>query len=103
MKIQLLRQEIEDLRDKTKPRSKQTDKLIAELMEAGIEILSSQLDRQTVDVWIWCRTQTALKHIQKLYKSNQLRDLFFEITNRSISMLINIDKNQFKKTVGKFF
>ena len=96
--------QIEDLRNRTKPWSHQTDKLISQLREEDIEILNSQLDRQTVVVWIWCRSQAALEHIQSLYESNQLRDILFGLENiqPSISMVINIDGNQFKKTVGKF-
>ena len=102
METQLLHQKIEDLRNRTKPRSHQTDKLISQLREEGIEILNSQLDRQTVVVWIWCHSQAALEHIQRLYESNQLRDVFFENIQPSTSKVINIDRNQFKKTVGKF-
>ena len=86
------------LEDRTKPWSHQTDKL----REEGIEILNSHLDKQTVVVWIWCHSQAALGHIQRLYESNQLRDVFFEYIQPSISKVINIDVNQFKKTIGKF-
>jgi len=98
----LLHQKCENIRDKTKPRTRQTDLLIVQLREEGIEILSSQLERHTVVAWIWCRTQTALEHTQELYESNMLREIFFEIIRPSDSIVINIDTNQFKKTVGKF-
>ena len=104
IKTQLFHQEIEDLRNsnRTKPWSHRTDELINQLREKGIEILNSQLDRQTVVVWIWCHSQAALGLIQMLYKSNQLRDVIFENIQPSTSKMINIDRNQFKKTVGKF-
>src|SRR5688572_23773811 len=104
MEVQLLHKQIEDLRNRTKPWSHQTDKLISQLRVKDIDILNAQLDRQTVVVWIWCRSQAALEHIQSLYESNQLRDILFGLANIQpyISMMINIDENQFKKTVGKF-
>lgn len=97
----LFHKRIEDLRSKVNPRSRPADKLVTQLREEGIEILSSQLDRQTVVVWTWCRTQAALEHVQKLYETNQLREIFFEIIQTSISTVIDVDKNQFEKTVGK--
>ena len=102
----LLHENIEDLRNRTKPWSRQTDKLISQLKEEGIEILNSDFDRQTVVVWIWCHSQAALQHIQRLYESNQLRDVLFGLANIpeiDQSKVINIDSNQFKKAVGKFF
>ena len=102
MESQLLHQQIEDLRNRTKPRSHETDELISQLKKEGIEFLNSQLDRQTVVVWIWCHLQAAIEHIQRLYESNQLRDEFFENIQPPISKIINIDENQFKKTIGKF-
>src|SRR6218665_2980698 len=98
---QLLHKKINDLRDRTKPRSHETDKLIVQLRDEGIEILNSQLDGQTVVVWIWCHSQTAIENLQRLYESNQLRDKYFENIQSSTSKVINIDSNQFKKTVGK--
>ena|SRR6218665_203953 len=83
--------------------SQKTDRLISQMRDEGLEILSSQLDRRTVVVWIWCHTQGSLEHIQKLYESNQLRNVFFENSQSSSSNVINIDRNQFKKTIGKFY
>ena len=103
MESQLLHKKIEDLQNRTKPLSHQVDKFIRELKDEGIEILNSHLDRQTVVVWIWCHSQAALEHIQKLYESNQLRDAFFEKIQPSISSVINIDRKHFKRNVGKFF
>jgi len=102
METELLHQKLEDLRNRTKPWSHQTDKLISQLREEGIEILNSQLNRQTVVVWIWCHSQAALGHIQRLYESNRLREVFFENIQPSISIVTNIDGYQFKKTIGKF-
>jgi hypothetical protein len=106
METQLLHQTIEDLRNRTKRRSYQTDKLIGQLKDEGIEILNAQVDRQTVVVWIWCHSQTATENCQTLYESNQLRDVLCGLANIpeiDQSKVINIDSNQFKKTVGKFF
>ena len=100
---QQLRDKIEDLRNRTKPRSRETDKLIVQLRDKGIEFLSSKLDRQTVVVWIWCHSQAALHYIQELYESNQLKEVLCGIAKIQppSSEIISIDRNQFKKTVGK--
>ena len=107
--IQLFHQAIEDLRNKTKLRSFQTDKRISQVKGEGIEILNSQLVRQTVVVWIWCRSQAAIEYIQKKYESNNLRDALFGLADIRpptsaviLSAEVNIDTNQFKKAVGKF-
>src|SRR6218665_910417 len=99
------RQNIEDLLIRTNLRSHKTDELISQLKDEGIEILNSELDRNTVVVWIWCRSQAALANCQRVYESNQLRDVLFGVPNTFItdqSKVINIDQNQFKKTIGKF-
>jgi len=93
---------LNDLRDRTKPRSHETDKLLVQLREEGLDILSSQLNGQSVVVWIWCHSQKAIENLQNLHESNQLRDECFENIQPSVSKDINIDSNQFKKTVGKF-
>src|SRR6218665_546704 len=100
---QLFHKKINDLRDRTKPRSHETDKLIAQLRDEGIEILSSQLDGQAVVVWMRCHSQTAVENLQRLYESNQLRDKYFENIQPYTLKVINIVSNQFKKSVGKFF
>jgi len=106
----LLHHRICDLRNRTKPWSQQTDNLINQLRDEGIDILSSHLHRHTVVVWLWCFTQEGAENIQKLYESNQLRDIFAGFFNNRPSMFeanqpkrisINIDSCQFKKTVGK--
>src|SRR6218665_183372 len=109
MDPKLLHQIINDIRNRTKPWSYQTDKFISQLRDEGIDILSSQLDRKTVVVWLWCFTQEGVENIQKLYESNQLRDIFAIFSNSRTSIhktkqpkLINIDSCQFKKTVGKY-
>src|SRR6218665_1867023 len=98
---QLLHKKINDLRDRTKPRSHKADKLIAQLRNAGLAILSSQLDGQTVVVWMRCHSQTAVENLQRLYESNQMRDKYFENIQPTTSKVINIDFNLFKKTIGK--
>lgn len=103
IEAQRLHQQIEDLQNRNKPRSHQTDRLIAQLREEGVEILSSQLDGETVVVWVWCRSQAAFENIRRLFESNHLRDVFFETIQPSISKMINIDWNEFKKSIGKFF
>src|SRR5688572_10373685 len=109
MDTELLHQKFEDHRSRTKPRSHETDKLISQLKDEGIEIVNSQLDRQTVVVWIWCYSQAALENFQRQYQSNHLKDIFLgfadiqpstsEITQ---SIMISIDRSQLNKTVGKF-
>lgn len=112
METQLLHQKFNDLQNKNEPRSYDSDEIITQLKRIGLEILNSQLDtlnRQHVFVWIWCQWQKALENIQWLYESNHLRDVLFGIANMPASTseiaqskVINIDSNEFKKTVGKF-
>src|SRR5688572_13585774 len=102
METPQLHQKIEDLRNRTKPRSHQTEKFISQLKDEDIEILNSQMDRQTVVIWIWCRSQAALDYIQRLYESNQLKEIFLENIQSSTLNLISIDSIQFNKTIGKF-
>src|SRR6218665_886134 len=99
----LIHQGMSDLRNRMDLKSHETKECVSQLLDKGIEILNSQKRRQTVVVWIWCPTQEALEHIQNLYESNQMREVFFERIPSSISILIRIERNQFKKTTGKFF
>src|SRR6218665_1153511 len=105
----LIHQNIEDRRNRIKPCSLQSDKLISQLNDEGIEILNSQLERETVVIWIWCRSQTALHNIQRLFESNQLRKVLYGVADIPISTPeveqpnVIIENNQFKKTIGKLF
>jgi len=94
MDIQQFHQMFEDHRNRAQ--------LSSQLKDNGLEIVNAHLDRQIMFVWIWCRSQAALEHIQKLYESNQLRDVVFGSIQPSISVVINVNTNQFKKRVGKF-
>lgn len=109
MDPQLLCDRLNDLRNRRKPRSHKAEKLISQLKDKCIEILNAELDRHIVVVWIWCHSEAALENIQKLYESNQLRDIFFGFANITPSTgvdhpkLIIVDDIQFKKAVSKFF
>ena len=82
MKTQILfHKGIEYLQNKTKPLSHQTNERINQMKDEDIEILSAQLRRQTVVVWIWCRSQAALEIIQTQYESNQLKCVLFGAAN----------------------
>src|SRR6218665_2642373 len=99
---QLIHQRINDHRNIINLKSHETNKSVRLLRNNDIEILNSQRNRQTVDVWIWCRTQAALEHIENLYESNQMREVLFDRIQPTISMVLNIERNQFKKNAGKF-
>ena len=101
---QLSHQRMNDLRNIINPKSDETNKSVRLLRNQGIEILNYQRNRQTLDVWIWCRTQAALEHIQNLYESNRMREigLFFDQVQPSTSIVLNIERNQFKKNASKF-
>ena len=100
--IQLVYKKITDLHNRTDQRLRSTDEIISRLKSEGIEIIKSRKKRQTVVVWIWCRSQTAIEHIQKLHELNHLQYAFFENSQRSIQTTMNIDRIQFKKTAGKY-
>ena len=102
METQLLYEKNEYLRNRAVIGSHQTNKLISQLKDEGIEVISVELETETVIVWIWCRTQADLANCQRMYESNQLRDTLFESIQPFISKEITIDGNQFKKTIGKF-
>lgn len=109
MDPRLLHQIINDLRNRTELRSRQTEQTIIQLRANGLEIIDSKLYMKTVVVWIWCRSKTALENIQKMYESNQLIDVFFGLADirpssagAFQSKVINMDCNQFKQKVGKF-
>src|SRR6218665_3193834 len=97
---QLSHQRMNDLRNIINLKSHETNKSVRLLGNKDREILNSQRNRQTVDVWIWCRTQAALEHIQNLYESNRMREVFFDQIQPSTSMVLK--RNQFKKIAGKF-
>src|SRR6218665_1018749 len=99
---QLIHQRINDHRNIINLKSHETNKSVRLIMNNDIEILNSQRNRQTVDVWIWCRTQAALEHIHNLYQSNRMREVFFDEIQPSTSMVLKIERNQFKKNAGKF-
>ena len=90
-------QRMNDLRNTINLMSHEANKSVRLLSNKDIEILNSQPNRQTVDVWIWCRTQSALEYIQNLYESNRMREVFFDQIQPSTSMVLNIKRNQFKK------
>src|SRR6218665_3561205 len=99
---QLIHKRMDDLRNGITLRSHKINKCVSQLMNKGIEILNSQLDRLIVVIWIWCRTQSALEHIQNLYESNRMRKVFFGRFQPSISIVLKMERNQFKKSAGKF-
>lgn len=107
--INLLQRKIENLRNTAKSWSPKTYKLVTQLKKKGLEILNSQMDGQTVVVWIWCRSQVALQNMQRIYESNQLTEIFLGLTNIrapdcevSKLKLVNIYRTQLRKHVGKF-
>lgn len=100
---------IQDLRNKDKERSHQTDERISQLKEEGIEIVSSYLVKQAIVVWFWCRSQKAFDNIKRHYESNLLASVLFGLadirpcTPELIkSTMVNMDSNQFRKRDGKY-
>ena len=111
MNKDLFHEKIPSLRNTAKLWSIETYKLrpIIHLQKEGLEILNAQLARQTVVVWIWCRSQVALENLKRLHESNQLIDILFSLTSIqppdsevSKSSVVNIDCNQLKNKVGRF-
>lgn len=101
-------QKFNSLREKNPPRSHQTDKIISELKDDGIEIFNSVLDRQIV-VWLWCKSETGLTQLQKLNEANSLMNTFTRLSpdmwHPKIDELVyavSICRDQFKRKVGKF-
>lgn len=106
--LQHLSERLNDLRDKTKLRSQKMERAISQLRDSDVEIFNSQLDRQAA-LWIWCKSQTGHENLRKFYESNFVVDIIGELTKMTSSApepigsrMIDIDIDQFKKTIGKF-
>lgn len=106
--LQQLSERLNDLRDKTKLRSQKMERAISQLRDSDVEIFNSQLDRQAA-LWIWCKSQTGHENLRKFYESNFVVDIIGELTKMTSSApepigsrMIDIDIDQFKKTIGKF-
>lgn len=101
MQTQRLHETIESLLSRIKPRSHETDKLISQLKDDGIEIINSQQDKDALLVWIWCRSQAAIEKA----KSNELAGVFFGLENirtSASSNAIRLENIQLQKTIGKY-
>lgn len=90
------------------PGSFQSGQVLNQLRNEGLEIINSQLYGRSAVMWIWCQSPAALQHMQRLYESNQLRDVLFDTGDIQSSIsenhrlnLINIDSNEFRRSVGK--
>lgn len=96
---------LNDLEDKTIQRSLETQKLIIDLKDDGIEILKSTEDKDVV-VWIWCKSAEALQKLKKMNGFENIAQLFCQLTEKntqfSFEKNINIDYDQFERTTGKF-
>lgn len=107
-----MHQRISDLQNGNKPKSLRTEIGISFLNEKGLKIVSSHLERQTLVIWIWCRSRAVFETIKKMYEWNELKGILSDIivwladirthTSEMInSTLIKTDGDQFKKRVGK--
>lgn len=107
MDTKLLHKNIEGFLTRTKAWSHETNKLASQLKKEGVEITDSKLGIENVVISIWCLSQAALENIQTMYESSHLKSVFLGIASNGPSnsdnipsKLINIESDQFKRTVG---
>lgn len=75
------------------------------LSENDMEILNATSDREAV-VWIWCKSQIALKKLQELIEFNAQLDFFSGLLNENPELIerkiVNLDAYQLKREIGKY-
>lgn len=95
---------LNDLKDKTIQRSLETEKLIIDLNDDGIEILKSAEDKDAV-VWIWCKSAIALQKLKETNGFENIAQIFCQLTEKNAQLRfeknINIDHDQLEKTTGR--
>ena len=111
--MQQLSERLNDIHDKTKLRSDIKERAINQLSDIDIEILHSHMDRQAVlelqaVLYIWCKSQMGYDRIRKLSESKSIVDVTGNLTKNisptiepTRSRMIDVDIDQFKKTIGK--
>ena len=62
-------EKLNQLQDKTVPKSDDVWRYLSQLKRGNIEIVSSQWDKGVV-VWCWCRSKSAVKTFQDLSESD---------------------------------
>lgn len=97
---------LNDLQDKTNPRTFESESFISLLKRNGIEILKSFNQLGHDDVWIWCKSQSSLTFLQALYESHKLTHVLAFISDmhsdKFKGIKLHIDMDQFMKETGKF-
>lgn len=105
--LQQLSERLNDLHDKTKLRSNTMERAMGQLIDNGIEIFHSQMDRQA-SLSIWCKSQLGHDNFRTLCESNLVVDIIGDLTKMTSSApepigsrKVDVDKNQFKKTISR--
>lgn len=103
--IEDLVERINDLKGNTRSCSKQMIKFINHLSENDMEILNATSDRDAV-VWIWCKSQIALKKLQELIEYNTQLDFFCGLFDENPELIerkiVNLDAYQLKREIGMY-
>ena len=106
--LQQLSKRWNDLHDKAKLRSNTKKRAINQLIDNDISIFHSHMDRQAV-LYFWCKSQTGHENLRKLHESKSIVDVICDLTKNASSApepigsrMINVDIDQYKKTIGKF-
>ena len=107
-KLQQLSERLNNLHDKTKLRSDTEERAISQLIDRGIEVFHFRMDRQAV-LYIWCKSEKGHENLCTLCESKSIVDVIGELTKNTSSApapiesrMVDVDIDQFKKTVGKF-
>jgi len=84
------------------------ERAINQLTDSGNELFHSHMDRQAV-LYIWCQSQMGHENLRTLCESKSIVDVIGDLTKNTSSApeaigskMIDVDLDQFKKTVGKF-
>ena len=106
--LQQLSLKMNDLHDKAKQRSDTKERAIRQLIDSDIEILHFHMDRQAV-LCFWCKSEKGHEHLRTLCESTSIVRIISDLTKNNSSApelirskLIDVDIDQFKKTIGKF-
>lgn len=107
--LQQLSERLNEFHYKAKLRSDTKERTRSQLIDSGIEILHSHMDRQAAVLCIWCKSQTGLENLRILYESKSIVDVIDDLTKNTSSApepigsrMIDVNIDQFKKSIGKF-
>lgn len=93
------------LKDKKLPVTVDVQRLLSQLQNNDIKVLSLSQHSSGVEVWLWCQTVQAVQRLQHMNSGNiqtTLKQLFRLLSSGVLNpRIVNIDAVQFTKDIGK--